>query len=127
MVWARDAYQGLCSPSLGTCTVGTPTTQFPSSTVGANGTLVAGTTGYNTGIVATSVVAGSAVTPNANYIGTATGQGGGLDATLRPIASAAAPSDTAVMTIKNNAAISAIVKPATDYADTITIVGAGLF
>ena len=126
-VWAKDAYRGLCSPTIGTCTPGTNTTQFVASTAGTLGTLTAGVKGYNTGVVATSVAVGAAVVPDTNYDGGVAYRGGGLDTTLRSIASAAAPSDTAVMTIKNNASIDATVKPASDYADTITIVAAGLF
>ncbi|MFZ2544850.1 MAG: hypothetical protein WAW80_02650 [Candidatus Saccharimonadales bacterium] len=128
MVWAKDSYQGLCSPTIGTCTVGTPTTQLATSSTGSNRTLVAGTTDYNMGVTTVAPVGGATATIAAPFVGTGAGQGGGLSATaLQPLATAAGPSDTAVLTLKNNVAISALVKAATDYTDTITVVGAGLF
>ncbi len=127
MVWARDAYAGLCSPTVGTCTVGTPTTQLASTAAASNRTLVAGTTDYNTGVTTAAPVGGATATIATPFVGTGAGQGGGLDATLRPLATATGPSDTAVLTLKNNVAISALVKAASDYTDTITVVGAGLF
>lgn len=128
MVWAKDAFQGLCSPTAGTCTPGSATTQIATTATGSNRTLVAGTTDYNTGVTTAAPVGGATATIATPFVGTATGQGGGLSATaLQPLATATGPSDTAVLTIKNNVAINALVKAASDYSDTITIIGAGLF
>lgn len=130
-VWAKNAYQGLCAPSVGTCTVGTPvgSTQIQTTATGGNRTLVAGTTDYNTGVT-TSQTSGSGTIDIASYqfTGTAAGQGGGLSATaLQTLAASNGTANNAVLTIKNNVAINSIVAAATDYTDTITIVGAGLF
>lgn len=119
MVWARDTNGSLSSVSTGD--------SISTTSVGANATLVAGTRGYNTGVTAGSVGAGAAATPSAAYIGTGSGQGGGLDSTLRMVASATAPSHLATMLIKNNVTLNSTVLAASDYTDTITVVGGGLF
>lgn len=119
MVWAKDANTGLTSA--------TASATIASTTPGTNSTLAAGTAGYNTGFTSTQAGGSGTITIAAPFVGTAAGQGGGLDTTLRTVASSNGTADTAVLTIKNNAAISATTAAATDYADTITIVGAGLF
>ena len=83
--------------------------------------------GYNTGVTQTQVGGSGTLTVAAPFVGTAAGQGGGLDTTLRTLVTSTGTADTAVLTIKNNAAISGTTPAATDYADTITVVGAGLF
>jgi uncharacterized protein YcsI (UPF0317 family) len=50
-----------------------------------------------------------------------------LDATLRTITSSNGTANGATVTLKNNAAIGSITNAAPDYADTITVVGAGMF
>ena len=127
-VWAKNAYQGLCSPSLNTCTAGTPTTNLPTTATGSNRTLVAGTADYNTGLTSSQVAGSGTIAIATPFVGTATGQGGGLSATaLQSVAASTGTADTAVLTLKNNVAISAITPAAADYTDTITVIGAGLF
>lgn len=118
-VWARDASTGLTSASA--------SASIGSTSVGSNSTLVAGTTGYNTGFTSSQVGGSGSITVNPIFDGTAAGQGGGLDTTLRTTATSTGTADTAVLTIKNNVAISATQAAATDYTDTVTVVGAGLF
>ncbi len=118
MVWAKDTNSGLTSPT---------TTATIASNPGNNSTLSSGTAGYNTGVTTTQVGGSGVITVATPYVGTATGQGGGLDTTLRPLVTSSGPADTAVLTLKNNAAISNTTAPATDYTDTITVIGAGLF
>ncbi len=118
-VWARDSSTGLNSSSA--------SSTISSTTPGTNSTLVAGTTGYNTGITSSQVGGSGTITVAAPFVGTGAGQGGGLDTSLRSLATSTGPADTAVLTIKNNVAISPTVPAATDYTDTITIIGAGLF
>ena len=128
-VWAKSAYQGLCAPSVGTCTVGTPTAapQIPTTATGSIRTLSAGTTDYNTGVTSTQS-AGSGTITVATPFNTGTAyRGGGLSTALQSLATSNGTADTAVLTLKNNVAISAIVAAATDYTDTITVIGAGLF
>lgn len=119
MVWARDSNTGLNSSSAAHT--------ISSTTPGINSTLSAGTEGYNTGITTSQVGGTGTVSVALPFVGTGAGQGGGLDTALRTLATSNGTADTAVLTVKNNAAISAITPAAADYTDTITIVGAGLF
>ena len=79
------------------------------------------------GVTSSQVGGTGTITVAAPFVGNATGKGGGLDTTLRSIASSDGPADTAVLSLKNNVAIGATTPAATDYTDTITVVGAGLF
>lgn len=119
MVWAKDASTGLVSS--------TASYTISSTTPGTNNTLVAGTQGYNTGITSSQGGGSGTITVAAPFVGTLAGQGSGLDTTLRPIASSNGTASAAVLTIKNNVAISATTAAASDYTDTITVIGAGLF
>lgn len=119
MVWAKDANTGLNSA--------TASATIASTTPGSNSTLSAGTAGYNTGVTSTQAGGSGTISITAPFVGSGTGQGGGLDTTLRTLATSNGTADTAVLTLKNNAAIGATTAAATDYTDTITIIGAGLF
>lgn len=118
-VWAKDSNTGLNSV--------TAATTIASTTPGTNSTLVAGTNGYNTGVTSSQIGGAGAITIAAPFVGTGTGQGGGLDTSLRTLASSDGTADTAVLTIKNNVTINPTLPAAADYTDTITIIGAGLF
>lgn len=118
-VWARDANTGLTSAAAAYT--------IASTTPGANSTLSAGTEGYNFGVTSTQTSGTGTISVPAGYVGTGAGQGGGLDTTLRTIASSNGTANNAVLTLKNNAAINATTPGATDYTDTITVIGAGLF
>lgn len=119
MVWAKDLNTGLTSASA--------SSTIASTTPGTNSTLSNGVNGYNTGITQTQVGGSGTVTVAAPFVGTGAGQGGGLDTSLRTLASSTGTADTAVLTIKNNVAIAPTQAAATDYTDTITVIGAGLF
>lgn len=118
-VWAKDSSTGLSSA--------TAATTIASTTPGTNSTLVSGTNGYNTGITSSQVGGSGTITVTAPFVGTGTGQGGGLDTSLRALASSNGTANTAVLTIKNNVAIDPTLAAASDYTDTITVIGAGLF
>ena len=118
-VWAKDANTGLLSSSA--------SSTIASTTPGTNSTLVAGTAGYNTGVTSSQVGGSGTITVATPFVGTGTGQGGGLDTSLRSIATSNGTADTAILTLKNNVAIGATTPAANDYTDTITVVGAGLF
>lgn len=118
-VWAKDSNTGLSSA--------TTSSTIASTTPGTNSTLVAGTNGYNTGVTQTQAGGAGTITVATAFVGTGTGQGGGLDTSLRALATSTGTADTAVLTIKNNVAISPTLPAASDYTDTITIIGAGLF
>lgn len=119
MVWAKDATTGLNSAST--------SATIASTTPGTNSTLSAGTEGYNMGVTTTQTSGTGTVSVAAPFVGSAAGQGGGLDTSLRLITSSNGTANNAVLTLKNNAAISANTSAAADYADTITVVGAGMF
>lgn len=119
MVWAKDANTGLNSV--------TASSTIASTTPGSNSTLSAGTPGYNMGVTFSQGGGSGTITVAAPFVGSGAGQGGGLDTTLRTIASSNGTADTAVLTLKNNVAIGNTTAAATDYADTITVIGAGLF
>ncbi len=117
-VWAKDSSTGLNSVSAAAT--------IASTTPGSNSILSAGTEGYNTG-VASSQVGGTGTISVAAAFANGANQGGGLDTSLRTLASSNGTANTAVLTMTNHVAISSATPAATDYADTITVVGAGLF
>ena len=118
-VWAKDATTGLNSTSA--------SYTIASTTPGSNSTLSAGTEGYNTGLTSSQVGGTGTITVAAPFVGGSLGKGGGLNTSLATLASSNGSANTAVLTLTNNAAISSTTAAATDYADTITVVGAGLF
>lgn len=119
MVWAKDANTGLTSASAAYT--------IASTTPGTNSTLSGGTLGYNTGVTTSQAGGSGTITVAAPFVGTGAGQGGGLDTSLRTVATSTGTANTAVLTIKNNVAIDATTAAASDYTDTITVIGAGLF
>ncbi len=119
MVWAKDANTGLNSV--------TASSTIASTTPGTNSTLTAGTAGYNMGATSTQAGGTGTITVAAPFVGTATGQGGGLNTTLATVASSNGTANNAVLTLKNNVAIANTTSAAADYSDTITVIGAGLF
>ena len=118
-VWARNAANGLVSPSAAKT--------IASTTPGTNSTLAAGTEGYNTGVTQTQAGGSGTITVQTPFVGGTLGRGGGLDTGLEPLAISTGTANTAVLTLRNNVAINATTPAATDYADTITVIGAGLF
>ncbi|HKU18152.1 MAG TPA: hypothetical protein VJP80_02655 [Candidatus Saccharimonadales bacterium] len=122
MVWASDTNTGLKS------TVANHTIpDSPSAGAGSSATLSAGTEGYNLGVTGTQTSGSGTLSVSSGYNGASAGQGGGLDTTLRTLASSNGTANNAVLTLKNNVAISALTNAATDYADVETVVGAAMF
>ncbi len=119
MVWAReDATAGLASTSA---------SYALDSTAGVADTLSPGTEGYITGVSDSQGGGTGTITVAAAFDYDGADDGAGLDNTLRTLASSDGTADTAVLTIRNQAAISGITPAATDYSDTITFTGAGIF
>jgi hypothetical protein len=118
-VWASDQNTGLTSP--------TASATIASRTPGTNSTITNASAGYNTGITSSQVGGTGTITVDPAFVGGSLGKGGGLDTTNRILASSTGTADTAVLTVTNNATIVATTPAATDYADVITITGAGLF
>lgn len=117
-VWAQDTNTGLNSASAAAT--------IASTTPGSNSTLSAGTPGYNTGVTQTQTSGSGTITVAAPFVGGAS-TGGGLDTSLRLLASSNGTANNAVLTLTNNVAIGSTTAAASDYTDTITVVGAGLF
>lgn len=63
----------------------------------------------------------------AEYAGADTSSGGALSTTLQPIAASNGTTDGDVLTMILRAKVSAVQAAASDYADTLTVVGAGRF
>lgn len=68
-----------------------------------------------------------AVTIDPEYNGTTTSQGGTLSTSFQPIASCTGTTAGDVLTLIGRAAITTYQAAATDYTDTLTVVGAGNF
>jgi hypothetical protein len=119
LVWAEDANTGLTSPS--------KAYTIPSTTPGTNSTLLANANGYNTGVTSSQTSGSGTISVATPFVGGSTGRGGGLNTALATIASSGGTAGNAVLTLTNNATISPIAPPANDYADTITVTGAGAF
>lgn len=122
VVWAReDSNAGLYSTSANH--------SIDSSPAGQATALSAGTEGYITGISSGQDSGSGTITVVSayNYNGGVGNTGAALDNTLRMIASSNGTAANAVLTIRNQVAISGTTPAATDYADTITFTGAGIF
>lgn len=101
-----------------------------STTPGSNGTLSNGAEGYVTGLPAAGITEGSGAgttSATAAYASSGAGNGSGLDTTERQIATSNGTANGAIVTVKEYATISSTTPAATDYSDTITLVGAGSF
>ena len=122
MVWTKDTSAGLNSASA-SHTIASNC----SSGAGTNSTLSAGTEGYNTGVTSSQVGGSGTITVATPFVGGSLGKGGGLCTNLQTLASSGGTANTAVLTLTNNVAIGATTPEASDYTDTITVVGAGLF
>lgn len=125
IAWVKSANAALSSAaasntidSAGSATDATPTT------------LTTGVEDYVLDVDKTtdSATAGSGtVTVAGEYDGNSTSKGGTLTTGYTKIGSADGPTDTDVLTLIARATISGMTPAATDYTDTLTVVGAGNF
>jgi hypothetical protein len=126
-LFAYDLYTGLHSGTTGS----TVSSTSPNSS--SIQTITGGSTGpgYLTTVTAQSVASGQALTIDPSFAGTITGTtsatGDGLSTTPAVIAYTTAPTNTAVAKLQESAIPGPITADATDYTDTITVVGAGSF
>ncbi len=121
-LWGSDASTGLTSA--------TQSYTIASKTPGTNASLSAGSEGYLTGLPAAGITqgTGSGVTSATTaYASSGSGNGSGLNTIPAELASSTGTANGAVVTVKEFAAISGNTPAATDYTDTITLVGAGSF
>ena len=118
-LWAADSQQGLYSTQ--------QLKQIPSVAAGSNANMTTniGSEKYALGV--TSATSGAATTAYADAGGTT---GGGLTSAatgFNEIATGTVPYANDYVVVKELADISATTPPATDYSDTVTLVGAGSF
>lgn len=118
-VWARDLNTGLASV--------TASKTIASTTPGTNSTLTAGTEGYNTGVTSANGGGAGVITVAIPFVGGAAGKGGGLNTLLASLATSNGPATNHVLTLTNNVTVAGATPAATDYTDTITVVGAATF
>ncbi len=118
-VWAKDLNTGLTST--------TATKTIASTTPGSNSTLAAGTEGYNTGVTSANGGGSGTITVATPFVGGALGKGGGLNANFATLATSSGTATNHVLTLNNNAAVAGSTPAASDYTDTITVVGAASF
>ncbi len=127
-LWGTDSNQGLKSTNAGGYTI--PSVTTCTGGVSGNSTLTAGTEGYNLGASVNTQGSGSGGTASIAtvFVGGSLGKGGGLcSAGYQVVATSTGTANAAKIDMKNSAAISGVTKPATDYTDLETFVGAGIF
>jgi len=129
VAWAKDANSSGGKGSLKSATSGNYLIAGASAVGSAARTLTNNTEDYGLGVALTTDAAGGGtVTVDAAYNSTASTKIGTLDAaTLEPIASANGTANGDVITLQERATITGMTPAATDYTDTITVIGAGLF
>jgi hypothetical protein len=115
VLYGYDANTGLLSANTGH--------NIASTTPGTTATLTAGTEGYVTGINSTNTV--TAAYANSGFA--TPGKGSGLNTTTTQLVSGTGPTASATAVLREYAAISGTTPAASDYTDTITLLGAGTF
>lgn len=117
-VWAQTFNSGLKSVSTNHT--------IAQTTAGSASTITAGSENANFGLTS-SQTGGTGTISLGNYDGTIAAHGGGLDTTLRAVATSNGTANGATLTLKNNVGIATTTQAASDYTDVITVVGAGMF
>lgn len=120
--WVKSANAGLTSANA------SKTIATSGSVDGSPTTLSTGSEGYVLDVdLTTDAGSGGTVTLAGEYDGGSTSAGGTLSTSYQSIASANGTANGDVITLIPRAAISGITPAASDYADTLTVVGAGIF
>ena len=121
--WALSANTALNSVAAGNYTIDTS-----GSIDAAPTTISAGTEGYVLDVDATTDAGGGGTLSIAGeYNGLTTAAGGTLSSTYQLIASANGAAAGDIVTLIPRATISGLTPAASDYTDTLTVVGAGIF
>ena len=119
-LYGSDSNTGLNSPST--------SHTIASSSVGTNTTLTTGTEGYlSAGTITAQGTGGGTTSLATAYNSSGAGNGAGLNTGEHMIASSNGTAINAQVTTKEYATIAGTTPYATDYADTLTFVGAGSF
>ena len=126
VVWVKSANAALNSVSTGAsiATIGTVNNTTDSLTTSNYGYLLDVTvtdSGTGTGVVTQGPDYGQ------EYDGNSSNTGGTLSTSFQPVAASSGTTDADTVTLKALARISSVQAAATDYTDTLTVVGAGRF
>lgn len=122
MAWALSANQGLDSAVL------SYTIPTAGTVNGTPSSLSAGTEGYVLDVdLTTDAASGGTVTIAAEYNGANTSSGGTLSSSFQQIASSNGTANGDIITLIPRVAIAGQTPAASDYTDTLTVVGAGIF
>lgn len=120
--WVKSANAALNSAASG------DTIATAGSIDAATSTLSAGTEGYVLDVdLTTDAGSGGTVTVDTEYDGNSTSKGGTLSTSFQPIATANGAANGDVLTLVPRVAISGLTEAASDYTDTLTVVGSGTF
>ncbi len=120
--WVRSANAGLTSANV------SYTIPTAGSIDATPSTIAFGTEGYVLDVdLTTDAAGGGTVTIAGEYNGATVAQGGTLSTSYQSIASANGVTNGDILTLIPRVAISGVTKAASDYADTLTVVGAGIF
>lgn len=126
VAWVKSANAALTSPSTG-ASIAT------AGTVDNTPTDLASTTGYVLDVdITTDSGTGTGTVSQASgygaeYAGANSTSGGTLSTTFQPIAAADGTTDGDILTLTARAKVSGSQEAAADYADTLTVIGAGRF
>jgi hypothetical protein len=123
VAWVRNSdATGLFSATAGKNIAGTT----PGTNVNVDASLT--TEQYVWGVNAVTQGTGAGTTSaNAAFDATGTNEGTGVDQTYRTFASSTGTAQNAVVSLRASATISSITPAASDYTDTIQVIGAGFF
>jgi hypothetical protein len=131
-VWGSDSNIGLHSPSAGSSgyTIASGNS-VGSVSPGTNTTLSTNHEGYVSALPAANITQGSGsggtTSAATAFSSSGTGNGAGLNTTPNMIASSTGTANAAIVKPLEYASISGVTPAGTDYADTITYIGAGSF
>jgi hypothetical protein len=112
VLYGSDVGSELTSPSTGH--------HILSTSIDANTTITAGAENYVTGLTSSGTVVPA-------FVGGVLGKGGGLSGSVVQLASGTGPTASATAVATEYATISGTTPAASDYTDTITLLGAGTF
>lgn len=128
IVWAKDLNSKAGSGALQSATASSYQIAGSVAPGAASRTFTNGTEDYGLGVTVADAAGGGVATANANYDSVTDTKAGTLDpAAFRPIGSATGTANSDVLTVKERATIAGQTPAASDYTDTITFVGAGVF
>lgn len=128
VVWVKDLNNSGSSGALKSATAGNYMINGTTAPGAASHTLTPGGEDYGLGVtVNTDAAGGGTVSVNPAYDGTAN-KAGSLDPTqFRPVASASGTANGDIINLNERATIASMTPAASDYTDTMTVVGAGQF